>query len=457
MRLFGSKRRALFGIIVGSIVAILVVTAFVTAYALSPPSGSSDHLAPSKKSTIEVINSTANLLSSSNESSRSTSVTINGSRPTNTSGWSAPSVSQVSWQDSRVVESISTSSPEGHAIFCGLSGINNSAETFCAMTLQNNSENIVSIGLQVWGNNTSPAWKFSLGITGGRSPSMFAWNFGDGRSATASSNQTVTHSYNGSGIFPVTTNFTISSIPNSSIPWEVETYLTIYVSSHISSNSNETLILDEQNGQATCAMLSNGVVGTSGWDPAMNRCTLSGNPLSSPTFLTDAGFTLVISPNVTLFLTGPEIEFANYGTIINNGTLTVQSAFDDFGLIVNHGTMNIVNNVFQVMSSDNTNETGRLYNTGIVENQPGAIIANGGFIENNGTIVNLMNASIYNNLANTSSMNNYGSINNAGYIQNRQVIDNYGTIENTGLILVACTGVINGKPISGNPKTMQPC
>ena len=67
-----------------------------------------------------------------------------------------------------------------------------------------------------------------------------------------------------------------------------------------------------------------GEVGTGGWNSTSDTCTLSGDPITSPTFLMNKGYTLEIAQNVTLVLDNLGFGFANYGTIINNGILVLQ-------------------------------------------------------------------------------------------------------------------------------------
>ncbi len=360
-------------------------------------------------------------------------------------------------------EHISALDPAGR-IYCENNGGGTSqsfvAGTFCNQTIVGSASPSVpaaDFGLLVGTNaSNSSIWQFNLGVTMGNGPSNYIWNFGDGSKTISVSNQTISHEYNKSGIYAARVSLLITS-PSNSSKWELNAQISIsvLVGNQASPNSNQAL--DSQTGSSVCSDLFDGTVGTGGWNATSNTCTLTGNPIESPTFLMDSGSTLVIGKNVTLILANSGSGFANYGTIENNGTLIIQNSFSDYGAIVNHGTLINQDINFQTMSTSSGNETGTLNNTGLLENVQGAAIENGGTINNNGTIDNMNNSTIYNNLANTSVINNYGTINNRGTLQNKDVINNYGNINNQGIIVNICDGKISGNTPAGNTVTSQGC
>lgn len=450
------------------VVPAIVIALFVTAIAALPSLESSGTLVSS--TTLALQDPSSNSLStpaSATTSASYSSFRESQNRTSNylitTSSTAAASsvlLAEVTTPSSLISEEISTESLSEYPITCSVTGINGAVETFCEMGTSDNEgglSRIASFALSISGNSTDRNWSFSLGIPKGLEDGNLSWIFGDGSNTTSASNRTVVHDYNESGVYAAKLWFTISSLPNSSISWKIYVKDTFFLSTLVNANLNSTVLLDNQDGSAICQKLFRGIEGTGGWNSSSGTCALSGSPLASPTFLVTSQFTLIVGEGTTLVLSDSGSGFANYGTIVNNGTLIIQNTFDDFGKIINHGI--IINNStdFQLTSWDNSNETGTIEYYGTFYNAPNSTFANGGLVENNGTIDNQNAASIYNNLANTSLIVNYGEFNNYGSLHNREVIANDGGILNQGTIVMICDGVITGNPVYGEPPENQGC
>lgn len=366
------------------------------------------------------------------------------------------------WQ---VYENFTISNPLSGAINCGVLGEPGEGleETHCNMQFSNNSSDTTpaaDFGLQVVGGGSQ--WAYNLGITHGVGQPSYVWYFGDGTNTTGVSNQTIDHTYNQSGFYETTVNVLITS-PRNQSAWKVYVQISIFVDATFggsSSPNGNLVLLTPESGSSTCASLFVGVVGTGGWNSTTNTCTLSGNPITSPTFLMDRGMTIEIAKNVTLVLTNPAYGFSNYGTVVNNGTIILQNSFIDYGTLINNGQILNYNVNFIIESAPASNDSGFFSNLGLLENAPWAGISNGGIIENNGTITNAENATIYNFLDTynyTSTINNFGTVENHGTVQNEYQIYNIGTFENQGIVIDICRGSFSGDPVRGNAVSAQAC
>ena len=166
-----------------------------------------------------------------------------------------------------------------------------------------------------------------------------------------------------------------------------------------------------------------------------------------------------IPSEVTLVITGSGNLF-NYGTITNNGTITVNNSdgigiYNFGGTITNDGTIT-VNNSDDSYGIDNSYGTINNSGTITVNNSDGIGIYNYGSstITNNGTIT-------VNNSGLSVSIDNYGTITNDGTITVNNSggiygIYNYGTITNnqticdTNLPTTSLPGTYDGIAQSGN-------
>ena len=191
------------------------------------------------------------------------------------------------------------------------------------------------------------------------------------------------------------------------------------------------------------------------------------------------GTGLYIMPGVTLALDNPGFGFANYGTILNNGTIDLQNSLTDYGVIKNGGV--IIDNATMGSGIGSIQDPGTIDNyatfdvTGYYAHYPynasapnetgylaggnfanGAVFNNYGILNNTGVIQNFVIGNPDN-----STFNNYGTFNNldASVFQNRDLVNNNGTITNwgdfvnNGTIVNFCSGNFNnagGGNYSGN-------
>ena len=213
--------------------------------------------------------------------------------------------------------------------------------------------------------------------------------------------------------------------------------ITTTTTSKTSSNTtaNQSLIvLDLSNGSAACQNIREGQEFFANWSG--NECTLTGSDNIS-SFALNPDVTLEIFPGVTLVLNGG--GFGNYGTIINNGTMEVQTSFTSYGVIVNSGLISTNTSIGTVV------DTYFMPNGGTFENY-GTFLMNGhvGYYQHNETFPNgtmYITAGDENltggNFANGGTLDNYGTINNTGWVWNGEtgldfnsIINNFGTIRN---------------------------
>ncbi len=240
--------------------------------------------------------------------------------------------------------------------------------------------------------------------------------------------------------------------------------------------------LDVSNGSAACQNLAG--PGSASWQS--NTCTVNGSERVSD-FLMPRGFGLQIYPGVTLVLVGG--GFANYGSIVNNGTFDVETAFGSYGYIVNGGTISLNSSFGFANEYDNyfMPYGGTINNWGTINVLPlyrtfpvnytangttfyfpagqligvqfanDGIVNNYGLINNSGIIQNYMDGSSYN-----STINNLGRIidqpgsefQNVNDLYNYGIITNFGNFTNEGVVADICGGGFmntGGGTVSGVP------
>jgi hypothetical protein len=146
---------------------------------------------------------------------------------------------------------------------------------------------------------------------------------------------------------------------------------------------------------------------------------------------------LDIFPGITLLLSNnPPSGFANYGTIFNNGTISMQSSFTQYGILDNYGLVlsnatdgSQIDSIF--MAGGGTINNYGTFN--IVRDHPN--LSN----STNGTTIDSFNQTLFagSNFNNNAIFNNYGILNNSGVFQNfeagssfNSTINNYGILEN---------------------------
>ncbi len=237
--------------------------------------------------------------------------------------------------------------------------------------------------------------------------------------------------------------------------------------------ANQTLIvLNSSNGSLACRSIAEGQNYSASWSG--NVCTLTGSYYISSDAL-EPYVTLEILPGVTLVMNGA--GFGNYGTIINNGTMDVETFLTSFGVIDNFGLIStnvslgtavdyyfmpnggtfdnygafLINGDFiGYYQHDESYLNGTAYTTYITAGEEnltggqfdnGAILDNYGIINNTGSVWNGVSGSNFN-----STINNYGTIRNLKYAEfvNDYTINNNdnGTIVNSGSF--ANDGIICG-------------
>lgn len=265
--------------------------------------------------------------------------------------------------------------------------------------------------------------------------------------------------------------------------WD-EIQLTTSTTTSTSPPASSSILLDSSNGTAACESLMWGQNGTASWHD--NVCTLTGSQTTSPTFLIESYSSLEIFPGVTLVLDTPGFGFANYGTIINNGSLDIENSFDSYGIIDNYGE--IMANATFVSEIDNNfmsgggtlNNYGAISIDGYYESSANLTVVNGtttamaylsGGSYDNGGVLN--NAGVLNvtgifwngetGLNFTSVINNNGTIRflhgslfqNYYDVYNSGLVVNSGNFVNNGTVVNFCQGslVETGGTYSGNPVT----
>lgn len=247
-------------------------------------------------------------------------------------------------------------------------------------------------------------------------------------------------------------------IPTTSISGNQTLYSTssTYATTSSLPASKSLIVLDLSNGSAACQNIREGQEFSANWSG--NVCTLNGSDNIS-SFALKPGVTLEILPGVTLILN--DGGFGNYGTIINNGTMEVQTSFTSYGVIVNSGQISTNASIVTIIDSYFMPNGGTLENYGVFsinghvgyyqhnetfangttyitagdENLTGGSFANGGILDNYGTINNtgwFWNGE--SGLDFNSAINNFGTIRNLEYAKfvNYYTITNNGTIVNSG-------------------------
>ena len=215
----------------------------------------------------------------------------------------------------------------------------------------------------------------------------------------------------------------------------VSTTTTSKTTTYTTSAVKQSLImLDLSNGSAACQNIIEGQQFLANWSG--NACILTGSDQVS-NFAVKPDITLEILSGVTLVLKGG--GFANYGTIINNGTMKVYTPLGSYGVIVNSGLMTTNSTIYTEF------DTHFMSNGGTFENY-GSFLINGhvGYYQHNETY---SNGTIYfhegnenltgGSFTNGGILQNYGTINNTGWFWNveagfdfNSTIDNFGTIQN---------------------------
>ncbi len=472
-------------VLLGGVVAIIIAVSIISGVELLP----SNTTGAASFSLVSHGGSTMNATTTppvtfGNSSSSSTSMQLppvqtNGSFSSTTSANETLSNGEITRSSSEATgstnwllnETFTTTSATQDPIFCSgggtTSGSTGAENTVCNELIDNNPNDTITVAsyhLNVSGMN-DPRWEFSVGIVTGQNSGNYTWNFGDGKNGSSVSDETITHTYVAPGIYEATTNLVMASPISNSSSWRVGVAIAIYV--HVSSHQISTatrnmthLVLNSTDGSSVCSLLFDGAVGTGGWNSGTNTCTLSGDPILSPTFLMNQSATLTIGHDATLVLSNPGHGFANYGTIINNGILIFENVFIDYGTVINNGKITIESPGFEIQFAQGGNDPGVVNNSGTIENMASAAITNQGTINNNGSIDNLRGAAIYNYFLSSNFsgiINNYLTINNQGSIENERTINNFGTLSNAGSITNLCKGVITGNPVLNNPVQTQGC
>lgn len=198
-------------------------------------------------------------------------------------------------------------------------------------------------------------------------------------------------------------------------------------SSPTSSSNASLIVLDPSDGAAACDGL--GQAGSENW--SANVCTLDGSKTSA-TDIVRPGLTLQIFPDVTLILDEEGLGFANYGTIINNGTIDYYNSFVQYGVLDNYGEVFTNATFVSQIDSYFMPDGGTINNYGAI-----SII---GYYANPPYNSSAPNATSYLNggsFDNDAIFNNYGTLNNSGIIQNfetgssfNSTINNFGTLIN---------------------------
>ena len=373
-----NQRTIVISTVVATIVAVSVITGVILLPTLTNLQGSSSSAYTSTTqpastetratSTVEAVTFEDSSSSSSLSSYSSTNTISNSTSPSSStysvnestlSSGESTSSSRIGTGGSTwlIDENFTIMSPNNSPIYCGSTGASNptygTEQAICNQLIDNNSTNtiaVASFGLSVSGANNSE-WQFNVGVTRGQGPENYTWKFGDGMNESSSGpNSTVTHAYAASGIYETTVGVLIMSpfSASNSTYWKIYIEIAIYVhvapqgqfttTTNTETNAT-TIVLDVADGPSVCSFLFDGVVGTGGWNSTTNTCTLSGDPILSPTFLVNRGITLLIDQNVTLVLANPGHGFANYGTIVNNGTMIFENTFTNYGTLLNNGNI----------------------------------------------------------------------------------------------------------------------
>ena len=108
--------------------------------------------------------------------------------------------------------------------------------------------------------------------------------------------------------------------------------ITTTTESSASTPNQSLIVLDLSNGSAACQSIRGGQEFLASWSG--NVCTLTASYTVS-SFALKPDVTLEIFPGVTVVMNGG--GFANYGTIINNGTMELQTSFISYCVIVYSG------------------------------------------------------------------------------------------------------------------------
>jgi hypothetical protein len=190
-----------------------------------------------------------------------------------------------------------------------------------------------------------------------------------------------------------------------------------------------------------------------------------------------SGCTYVIPNDITVTITpatGGLSYVINYGAIINNSNITMNSAWEiqNHGSFINNASLTVdyfynygslTNNQEAYLSIyDYFSTTGNFDNYGGLGIHPGknwgndqagilnnyGSITNNGRGSNNGTFNN--DGSIYNTGSDTE-FNNSGIFNNDGIFDNSGDVFNSNTFYNNGTFTNYCLGVFEGNVIIGNP------
>jgi len=254
------------------------------------------------------------------------------------------------------------------------------------------------------------------------------------------------------------------------------------VTTTTTSTNQPWITLDSSDGASACSSIQQNQSFSATW--RSNVCTLTGSDMIS-NFALRPYTNLDILPGVTLVLNGG--GFANYGTIINNGTIDIETSFVTYGVIVNGGLISTnstvvseiddnfgvsggtiqnygnfsINGQIGYYPNNETYSNGTTYITAGDEYLTGGSFSNGGILNNYGIINST--GEIWNGesgLNYNSTINNYGIIrnldqavfNNNYTINNYETIDNSGTFVNNGTIINFCYSnfVELGGSFSGN-------
>lgn len=162
----------------------------------------------------------------------------------------------------------------------------------------------------------------------------------------------------------------------------------------------------------SCSNLVKGQDSNVSW--ILNTCTLTGSLKYSPIFLTNSSVQLTISSGVVLRIVSG-YGFANYGQIINNGILSVESGLANYGILTNSkiGTIVITGSILSMnVSAKATSDSGIINNSGTLQINKNAYLSNANAIYNFGTLTNA--GTLYNYV---SGLNSTSIVINSGTIQ----------------------------------------
>jgi hypothetical protein len=162
--------------------------------------------------------------------------------------------------------------------------------------------------------------------------------------------------------------------------------------------------------QGYCTLLGNQQSSAS-VSASSGSCTIAGSISHSPFFLANSTTSLTIPSGFSLTLASQAFQFASYGNITNQGTITIASSGSLvlYGRIENSGTITITGSLAVINTTDSTSRTSFGNNAGHTVTVVGRIY-NVGNITNAGTFTN-------------SGSNFYDCVSGLGYL---------GTFTNTG-------------------------